>query len=296
MDAHQKTIITGARVLGCFVLWCVVLGASTAWAQTTPPKRIISLVPAVTEMLYAIGAGSQVVGVSSFDHFPAQVESLPRVGGLLDPDFERIVRLAPDLVIVYGTQTDLTAKLDRARIPMFSYVHSGLADVTSTIRQLGDRVGHASGAKAEATRIEQGLDAIRKSVAGQPRYRTLLIFGREAGSLRSVYASAGVGFLHDLLDVAGGEDIFGDVKRQSIQISAEQILARAPDAVVELHQDLRAEQLAAERQVWNRLPSVPAVKANRIYLLTSELLTIPGPRVVEAARMIADALHPRARK
>lgn len=296
MDAHQKAIITGARVLGCFVLWCVVLGCSSAWAQTTPPKRIISLVPAVTEMLYAIGAGSQVVGVSSFDHFPAQVESLPRVGGLLDPDFERIVRLAPDLVIVYGTQTDLTSKLDRARIPMFSYVHAGLSDVTSTIRQLGDRVGHASEANAEATRIEQGLDAIRKSVAGQPRYRTLLIFGREAGSLRGVYASAGVGFLHDLLDVAGGDDIFGDVKRQSIQISSEQILARAPDAVVELHQDLGADKLGAERQVWNRFPSVPAVKANRIYLLTSELLTIPGPRVVEAARMIADALHPRARK
>ena len=148
MDAHQKAIITGARVLGCFVLWCVVLGCSSAWAQTTPPKRIISLVPAVTEMLYAIGAGSQVVGVSSFDHFPAQVESLPRVGGLLDPDFERIVRLAPDLVIVYGTQTDLTAKLDRARIPMFSYVHAGRSDVTAPIRQLGDRVGHASEANA----------------------------------------------------------------------------------------------------------------------------------------------------
>ena len=86
--------------------------------------------------------------------------------------------------------------------------------------------------------------------------------------------------------------MFGEVKRENLQISTEQILARAPDAILELHGATTPQKLAAERSVWSQLPSVPAVKNNRIYLLANELLTIPGPRVVEAAKLMADALHP----
>lgn len=247
-------------------------------------------------MLYAIGAGPQVVGVSSFDHFPADVEKLPRVGGLIDPDFERILSLKPDLVIVYGTQNDFTAKLAKASIPMFTYEHAGLADVTTTIQALGQRVGRVKEADAEVARINKGLDDVRRRVQGMPRYRTLLVFGREPGALRGVYASGGIGFLNDLLEVAGGTNVLADVKRQNMQLSTEQILARAPEAVVELHGPMAAGKLGAEQRVWHQLPSVPAVKQNRVHLLTSELLTVPGPRVVEAARLIAEALHPSGGK
>ena len=98
------------------------------------PTRIISLIPAVTEMLFAMSAGPAVVAVSSFDEYPPQVKSLPRVGALLDPDLERILSLRPELVIVYESQTDLRRQLERAGIPMFVYKHAGLADVTLTIR------------------------------------------------------------------------------------------------------------------------------------------------------------------
>ena len=113
-------------------------------ARAKAPSRIISLVPAVTEMLFAVGAGPRVVGVSSFDHFPAEVERLPRVGALLDPDVERILSLRPDLVVVYRSQTDVLAQLGRAGIPSFVYSHAGLADVTVTMRRLGERIGSSS--------------------------------------------------------------------------------------------------------------------------------------------------------
>ena len=270
---------------------CALLLTGSA-APSAAPMRVVSVVPAVTEMLFAIGAGPQVVGVSSFDHFPAGVEKLPRVGGLIDPDVERILTLAPDLVIVYGAKSDLAARLSRAKIATFPYESGTLANVTGTIRALGERLGRQAGADAEATRIERGLAAIRARVAGLPRVRTLLIFGRERGSLRGVYASGGVGFLHDLLDIAGGDDVFAEVKRENVQVSAEQMLARAPEAVVELHGAMTPQLFAIERSVWTQLPGVPAVKNNRVYLLADEMLTIPGPRVVEAAKMMADALHP----
>ena len=294
MDVAQKamTLFSPRRaVLAAVTLLCALL-LTSGTTSAAAPMRIVSIVPAVTEMLFAIGAGPQVVGVSSFDHFPADVDTRARVGGLLDPNVERIFALKPDLVIVYGAKSDLAARLARANIATYAYETGGIANVTGTIRALGDRLGRKAEAEAEAMRIERGLEAIRARVAGQPRYRTLLIFGREPGSLRGVYASGGVGFLHDLLQIAGGDDVFAEVQRENLQVAAEQILARAPEAIVELHGPRTPQQLAAERSVWSQLPGLPAVKHNRVYLLASEILTIPGPRVVEAAKMMAAALHP----
>lgn len=291
MDAAQKAV-TGIRArCAVLVLASVALLIGSA-APAAAPMRIISIVPAVTEMLFAIGAGPQIVGVSSFDHFPAAAEKLPHVGGLLDPDVERMLRLSPDLVIVYGAKSDLAARLARAKIATYVYTTGGLSNVTATIRALGDRLGRTQEAEVEAVRIERGLAAIRARVAGQPRVRTLLVFGREPGSLRGVYASGGVGFLHDLLEIAGGDDVFGDVKRENLQISTEQILARAPEAIIELHGTRTPQVLATERNVWSQLPGLPAVKNGRVYLFANEMLTIPGPRVIEIAKLMADALHP----
>jgi iron complex transport system substrate-binding protein len=273
------------------------LGPSDAATQApAAASRVISLVPAVTEMLFAIGAGDQVVGVSSFDRFPPEVASKPRVGALVDPDFERIISLRPDLVIVYHTQTDLMSRLERLHIPMFRYEHAGLADITRTIRAIGDRTGRTTRAGALANTVERDLDAIRRRVAGQPRPRTALLFGREAGTLRSIYASAGVGFLHDMLETAGGDDVFGDVKRESLQVTTEVLLARAPDVIVETRsaEGWTPARLARERSVWSALPSLPAVRRGRVYILADDRFEIPGPRVAESVRLIADVLHPAA--
>ena len=297
MDAHQKTLralIVGAACL-CLLPYVGRAGleARRNEARRFEPKRIVSVVPAVTEMLFAIGAGPNVVGVGSYDHFPPAADKLPKVGALLDPDFEKILSLRPDLVVVYDSQADFIARLQRASIPIFHYQHAGLADITQTIRRLGEAVGRTKNAEAVAAGIERDLDAIRARVASLPKTRTLLVFGREPGSLRGIYASGGVGFLHDLLVIAGGTDAFDDVKKQSVVISSEQVLARAPEAIIELYdQDTTDAKLAAERAVWKQLPAVPAVRNNRIYQLRGDFLTVPGPRIVQAARLMADALHP----
>ena len=255
--------------------------------------RIVSLVPAVTEMLFGMGAGDDVVGVSSYDNFPLEVKSKPKVGALVDPDFERILSLRPELVIVYGTQTDLMARLERARVPIFRYEHAGLADITATARAVGERIGRAEAGRALVDRIERELAETRRRVAGRPRPRAVLIFGREAGSLRGIYASGGVGFMHDMLGVAGGDDIFSDVKRQSLQATAEMLLTRAPEVIIEVHSGAPwpADRIARERASWSGLPSLPAVRARRVHILVDDRLSIPGPRIGAAVRMLADVLH-----
>ena len=260
------------------------------------PKRIISLVPAVTEMLFAIGAGNEVVGVSSYDRFPPEVATRPKVGALIDPDFERILSLKPDLVVVYGSQAELIARLGRAQLPLFNYRHAGLGDVTSTIRELGTRIGRGAEADQVAAAIERDIAAIRTRVAGRPKPRTVLVFGREPGSLRGIYVSAGIGFMHDMLDAAGGADVFADIARQSLQATTEVLLARAPEVIIEAHasEGWTPERIARERLVWNVLPSLPAVRSGRIHILTDDRLSIPGPRVADAIRLLADVLHPKA--
>jgi ABC-type Fe3+-hydroxamate transport system substrate-binding protein len=284
---------TPARVA---ISLCLLVAATRAQTGDLP-HRIVSLVPSVTETLFAIGAGPQVVAVSSYDREPPEVSRLPRVGALIDPDVERILSLRPDLVVAYGSQTDLREQMRRAGIRTWAFVHAGLADVTRTIRELGSVTGRADQAETLATSIERQLASVRASAAGRPRPRVLLVFGREPLALRNIYASGGTGFLHDLVETAGGTNVFADVPRESVQATTELILARAPDVIIEL----RAEGLGdesrqmAERGAWSTLASVPAVRRGRIYFLEGSEFVVPGPRIARAARRVADVLvqpHP----
>jgi iron complex transport system substrate-binding protein len=266
-------------------------------ASAPAPRRIISLVPALTEMLFAIGAGPQVVAVSSFDTHPPEVARLPRVGALLDPDVERVLSLTPDLVAIYGSQTDLRRQLDRASIPVFDYRHAGLADVFATMRALGIRTGHGARADEVARSLERRIDEVRRRTSPQPRPRVLLVFGREAGSLRNIYASGGRGFLHDMLLAAGGVNVFADVAQEAVQATTELVLARAPEVILEFREqpDWTAADTASANAAWARLAAVPAVKAGRVVVVAGEGLVVPGPRVADAVERLAAALHPGVR-
>jgi iron complex transport system substrate-binding protein len=279
-------------VLSC--LACFVSFASLVVAFQPRPQRIVSLVPALTEMLYAIGVGPQVIAVSSYDEYPPEVKALPRVGALLDPDTERILSLKPDLVVTYGSQVDLQAQMKRAGVATFDYRHGGLAHILVTIRELGARTGHAADASKVVAAIEARLAAVRAAVAGKRRPRTLLVFSREPKTLRNIYVSGGRGFLHDMLEIAGGEDVFNDIDKESVQVSTEIILARAPEVILELRPEEipGGQPMKDELTSWSRLASVPAVRNNRVHFISGHAVTVPGPRVAESVERMAKALHP----
>jgi cobalamin transport system substrate-binding protein len=295
-------MVTGPkRLIGlAFVAVIVFWATPPATTQQRPAaaQRIVSLVPALTEMLFAIGAGPQVVAVSSYDEFPPEVKALPKVGALLDPDMERILALRPDLVVSYGSQTDMQAQLARAKIRVFSYRHAGLNGVFATLKDLGDAVGRTADSDRLAREIHSGLDAIQARVRGRPKPRTLLVFERDPESLRGIYVSGGVGFLHDMLGIAGGVNVFADVARESVQPSVETMLARAPEFILEVRATglLAGADVTQAKRVWGALASVPAVQRGHIQILTGDHLVVPGPRVVQGTEAFARALHPDAFK
>lgn len=303
----MRTHAISRRLALCGLLACAVGPVASGWTSSAPahaasvqapPRRIISLVPALTEMLFAIGAGPQVVAVSSYDRFPPEVATRPRVGALLDPDVERVLSLTPDLVAIYGSQHDLRQQLTRASIFVYDYRHAGLPDVLTTIRDLGRVTGHAASAASVALGIEQALEAIRVRTTGRTAVRTLLVFGRQPGAIRSVYASGGKGFLHDMLVAAGGANVFADLAQESVQATTELLLTRAPDVILELHEEPVYSDAQARQAVtdWSRLASMPAVKADRIHIVSGDGLVVPGPRVAQAVERFARVLHPEAFK
>lgn len=293
MAARTKSLI-----LLIAVVIAVTGGLKASGYQAFGATRIVSLVPALTEMLFAIGAGPQVIAVSSYDDFPPDVKTRPRVGALLDPDVERILMLRPDLVVTYGSQGALEAQLASASIRTFSYRHGGIDALFQTMRDLGTAAGRAPEADRKAREIEAQLEAVRARVRSRARPRVLLVFGREPQTLQQLYVSGGVGFLHEMLEIAGGANVFADVPRESVQPSHETLLTRAPDVILELHatQPVAGADLPRERAVWSRLASVPAVRTGRIHFLNGDYLVIPGPRVGLATEAFARAIHPDAFK
>jgi iron complex transport system substrate-binding protein len=270
-----------------------ILAVAALAAAQPRPSRIVSLIPALTDMLLAIGAGPQLAGVSSYDDDPA-VAGLPRVGALLDPDVERIISLKPDLVLAYGSQHDLMTQLERASIPVFSYRHGGLAHVFATIRALGARTGHAAEAHALAASLEKRIEAVRTRVAQAPnKPRVLMVFGREPGALRGIYASGGRGFLHDMLEAAGGVNVFADIRTEAVQVSTEMILTRAPDVILELRStDVPSADADRQMAPWKALAGVPAVRHGRVHLIAGKSINVPGPLVADGVERIARLLHP----
>jgi iron complex transport system substrate-binding protein len=277
-----------------FFLLLAACAAPQPPAPSAAPQRIVSLIPAVTETLFAVGAGPKVVGVSTFDTWPPDVAAVARVGGLIDPDTERILALKPDLAFLYGSQEELIAQLSRAGIGIETYRHGGLAEIVASVRAVGARVGHEAEAERLAAGLEGRIAAIRARTAALPKPRTLIVFGREEGALRTIFASGGTGFIHDMVEAAGGQNVFGDVGRESVQASLESILERAPEVILEIR---AAAAVPAHgwgdtaRRAWSAAPSLPAVRHNRVRVLLDERLVVPGPRVVEGIELIAEALR-----
>jgi iron complex transport system substrate-binding protein len=298
MAARTKklTVLVALLLGGAVAVGRPALGGLTGLAPQAADRaarRIVSLVPALTEMLFAIGAGEQVIGVSSYDEFPPEVARLPRVGALLDPDTERILSLRPDFVILYGSQSDLQAQFARAGIRTFVYRHGGIATILDTIRDLGTATGHQREAAQVVSRVHARLDAVRALVKGRPRPRVLLVFERQPKTLREIYASGGRGFLHEMLEIAGGQNVFADVARESVQPSSETLIARAPEVIVEVHAAglVEEREVAQEQGVWSALASLPAVRNQRVHILTGDYLVVPGPRLAQATEAFARAIH-----
>ena len=268
-----------------------LIAAVTGWASGA--ERIVSTAPSVTETLFAMGLGSHVVGVTIFCNFPPEAAKLPKIGSLLHPDVEAIVALHPDLVVVQNKYRSLADQLSRLHIRYVEVPSDDLGGIFSGAREIGRAAGATGAAEQLISSIQSRLDRVRKQVAGFPRPRVAFIVGHTGNRLEGLIAGAAHSYFSDLIDIAGGTDIFADSASPYPRVSLEEILSRNPDVILQLTGEEKEKQDEVFR-LWSEHRSIRAVANGRVYAIPPGPFLIPGPRAAEAAESLVQMLHPKS--
>ncbi|OGD76880.1 MAG: hypothetical protein A2Y64_08730 [Candidatus Coatesbacteria bacterium RBG_13_66_14] len=247
------------------------------------PERVVSTAPDASETVFAL-APEKLVGRSAYCDFPPEIAGLPVVGDFSNPDAERIAALAPDLVLVTGMeQAPLLAKLEFLGIPAYVYFPGSVDGLERDFTELGRLLGNPSGGERLAAELREAVAEITLKSVGPDRPRVYIeILGDPP-----MAACAG-SLVGDLVGIAGGENVFGDMPRPFHNVTPEQILEADPDVVL-LCDGLTAPETAARRTGWAHLS---ASASGRVHVLDPDLVTRAGPRTVQALQLIFDLLHP----
>lgn len=261
-----------------------------------PYRRIVSLSPSITETLFALGLGDRVVGVTRYCRFPPEAQKRTVVGGYLDPNYEAIVALEPDLVILRGEKDTFVEGFRALGLEVLAVRHQSVADIFSAIEAIGRACGAAAEAERLAADLRGRIDRLRSKTAGLARPRVLLVIERAlgVGTIQDAYVAGADGFLNDMIGLAGGQNACPKTSVPAPVVSAEGVMQMNPEVIVELMSPERAAgrshtELLAD---WRPLASVAAVRAGRLHVVDDEGILVPGPRFYRLAERLARLVHP----
>lgn len=258
--------------------------APAAGAERVPARRVVSLAPNLTEIVFAVGAGPSLVGVSDYSDYPPQAASLPHVGGL-DPSAEAVAALRPDLVLATaegGNRKGAVSALEAAGIPVLLVPGGSLDDVLAGIRRVGARTGHSGEAERLVRSLAARREAVRRATAGRRRPRAVLLVWPDPPQ-----AAGGKTFLNDVLTEAGAENLLAD--RPGWPVVSSEWLATAPVDVLVVP-DSPGNRPVFDRAVLSGALSRGAAAKARIVRMDESSLTRPGPRVFAALEDLAREL------
>lgn len=265
--------------------------------QARAQARIVSTSPSITETLYALGLGPQVVGVTTFCSFPKDALSKPKIGTFLEPDYERILQLRPSLVLVIKNPAGVTTRLRALGLRADELDMDNIQTVLASIARIGQLTGAESTARRLAESLRRDLDAVRSAAARKNRTSVLFLAGRAPGTLQSMVGAGPGTFLDELLRLAGGVNMLAASPIQYPKVSLEQILAADPGVIIDMgdyahaagsDEQRRREELA----LWRAYGRLKAVRSGRVHAVTNSHFVVPGPRMAEAARDFLGYLHP----
>jgi iron complex transport system substrate-binding protein len=265
----------------------VVLLAAARLAAAAGPARIVSLAPSSTEIVFALGIGERVVGTCDQCNYPEAARGVPRVGSYLLPSVEAVLARRPDLVIAVPTPANREAvrALERIGARVLVVRDRVLADLWAGIAAIGEATGEVAAAERLERRIRRELATVAACTAALGRPRVLMVVGS-----RPLIVVGGGTLQHELVAIAGGENVGADLGIAFPQTSVEVVAARAPDVIV----DAAMGSEAGGESIFAAFSTVPAVRNGRIVRLAADELLRTGPRVAAATRQLAQVIHPEA--
>ncbi len=258
-----------------------------------PPRidRVVSLAPNLTEIIYAVSAGDRLVGNTTFCNYPAEARNVTKVGDTMQPSIERLLALRPQLVVV-STASQLEAfanQLNEHQIAVYITDPHDLEGVFRSISGIGDLLNEPEAASEVVKRLRARSENVERAVAGRP---PVSVFFQLSG--QPLYTAGKGSFVTNLIERAGGRSVTADVNEAWPRLSDEAALASRPEAVIMLSGDSMGA--AANTKVAPALRNSPAAQNGRVYQIEGDLLTRPGPRLLDGLEQMAHALHPEAFK
>jgi iron complex transport system substrate-binding protein len=274
------------RALALAWLAAILCGCSEPAGDALTPdahERIVTLAPSLTELVFAIGAGEQLVGVSAWSDYPPEVLSLPVVGNAFTVDQEQLALLNPDLLLVWesGTPAHTIDKLRKIGYAVEPIRTRGLADVSTAMLRIGELTGRLSEAETAAENFRRGLKQLRDSHAGGP---PITVFYQV--SARPLYTINSEHYVSELIEICGGRNIFDDLTDLAPAISVEAVVDRNPEVM--LASTDAGDDAFAE---WQRWPAIPANLYGNLFLLPADEIARATPRLIVAGGALCLALQ-----
>lgn len=252
------------------------------------PNRIVSLAPSNTEILFALGLGEKVVGVTTYCDYPKAAKSRDKVGDFAKPNVEKILSLKPDLILAAGgIQTGLVEELEKLGAVVFIVDSKGLDGILASIKKIGIATGTEKRAEALNQKMAGEIDEVKKRAAKlSSDEKPQVFYELYSDPLMSVGPGT---FIDSMIKIAGGTNIASDTKEEYPQFSLETLLQRNPEVYIAVKGPMVDPGDISKRSGWQ---NITAIKLNRIYLVDDNLVSRPGPRIVEGLKSIAKAIHP----
>jgi len=273
-----------------FLLGAVPVKAISANTKGTVPKRYISLAPSTTEILFALGLGNEIVGVSSYCNYPQKAKSKENMGEFSHPNIEKILSLKPDYVFCTGLeQAPIITELKRQNLEVYVSDPKNMEELLNSIREIGKITSKEKVAESLIRNMKQGVEEITSRVTLIPQNKRPKVF---IEIWHDPLTTAGKdSFIDELITLAGGINIAYDTKRAFSIFSPEEVIKRNPDCIILTYMDKeKPSRLLGERLGWGE---IRAVKNNRLYNdINPDLLLRPGPRLVQGLKEIYKRLYP----
>jgi iron complex transport system substrate-binding protein len=250
-------------------------------------------------MLYVLGLGDRVVGVTTFCHYPPEVREKPKIGSYMYPNIEAMLELRPDLVVILKEHAGLHERLRKVGLAVLELDTMGLDGIYESLRSLGRSAALEATAEKRVAEMQSSLEEIRGRTKGLPRRGVMFIVGRTPGTIRDLMVVGRGSFLNELITIAGGRNLFGGSAAFYPRIGLEELYAGRPDVVIDMGDMADTDRVTEEHrlsvsELWGRYPMVPAVQAGRVYPVANDIFVVPGPRIVETATELLRMIHPEA--
>ena len=258
-------------------------------------RRIVSMAPSITETLFALGLGDRVVGVTRYCNYPAEAKQQAQIGGFFDPNFEAIVALNPDLVVMLQGHRQYQPAFDKLGLTTLTVRHTSIEGILDSITTMGDACGAEDRARRIVNDIQARLARIKRKTAGRPRPRVMFAVQRThgTGGIEDLCIAGRDGHIDRVIELAGGQNANQQGTVRFPIVSTEGIMRLNAQVIIDMAPGLAAREpdRREARTDWEQFPQVEAVRRGEVYVIDDDYAPVPGPRFILLVEKLARRLH-----